>query len=175
MTVQHTGAETAGQESESSENEHDTKSLDAGMRPHDSTIKLNMDTVISKFNWGNAISGSGNSQLLYLRIQEIEIPLVLQFDEAIILGREAATGDGEHSLDLTPFGGNEKGVSRRHAAIQLVKNSIVLMDLGSSNNTFINGQRLASHEPHILIEGDEIRLGNLIATISYGPVVKTTR
>jgi pSer/pThr/pTyr-binding forkhead associated (FHA) protein len=100
---------------------------------------------------------------------------VLQFGEAIILGREAATGEGEHMLDLTPFGGNEKGVSRRHAAIQRVKNSVVLMDLGSSNNTFINGQRLASHEPHILIERDEIRLGNLVASISFGPVGKAIR
>jgi hypothetical protein len=174
MPVQDTGAETEDQASVSSTDEPTTQIPDVGKRPHDATVNIVMDTVISKFNWGNDINGPGNSQLLYLRIQEIEIPLVLQFGEAIILGREATTGDGEHPLDLTPFGGSEKGVSRRHAAIQRVKNSVVLMDLGSSNNTFINGQRIASHEPHILIEGDEIRLGNLIATISYGTVGKTT-
>ena len=174
MTVQHTEPETTGQTSESSENEHATKSPDAGLHPHDSTIKLTMDTIISKFNWGNAISGPGNSQLLYLRIQEIEIPLVLEFGDAIILGRQAASEEGESILDLTPFGGDEKGVSRRHATIRRMKNSIVLEDLGSSNKSYINGQRLASHEPHVLIEGDEIRLGNLIASISYGTIGKTT-
>ena len=175
MTAEHTGAETEDQASVSTTNEPATQNPDVGKRPHDATVHIVMDTIVSKFKWDNAIGGPGNSQLLYLRIQEIEIPLVLQFDETIILGREDETEDGESTLDLTPFGGNEKGVSRRHAAIRRIKNSVVLVDLGSSNNSYINGQRLASHEPQILIEGDEIRLGNLSATISYGPVVKTTR
>jgi pSer/pThr/pTyr-binding forkhead associated (FHA) protein len=41
--------------------------------------------------------------------------------------------------------------------------------MGSSNGTFVNGQRLFSEQPNILIEGDEIRLGNLVATITYTP------
>jgi hypothetical protein len=175
MTVQQTGAEPAGQESESDTNEYASENSEAVIYPRDATMNIVMDTVISKFKWGSAINGPGSSQLLYLRIQEVEIPLVLEFDEAIIIGRQSATEDGESILDLTAFGGNEKGVSRRHAAIRRMKNSIVLVDLGSSNNSYINGQRLASHEPYILIEGDEIRLGNLVASISFGPIGKAIR
>jgi pSer/pThr/pTyr-binding forkhead associated (FHA) protein len=72
-------------------------------------------------------------------------------------------------VDLTPFGGNEKGVSRQHAALRQLKNHLFLVDLGSSNGTYVNGQRLYSQQPNILVEGDEIRLGNLVATISYTP------
>jgi hypothetical protein len=172
MAVQYTEPETTGQTSELREDECAAQNRDGGIHPHDATINVVMDTIVSKFNWGNAISNSSYSQLLYLTIQEVEIPLVLQFDEPIILGRQAEVEAGEHALDLTVFGGNEKGVSRRHAAIQRMKNSVVLVDLGSSNNSYINGQKVSSQEPHILVEGDEIRLGNLVASISYGPVIR---
>ena len=175
MTVQYNAEETAGQASESGANENATANSEVETRPYDATVNVVMDTVVSKFKWGKGISGPGYSQILYLCIDEIEIPLVLEYDEAIVLGRETSERDGEQMVDLTPFGGIEKGVSRRHAAIQRMKNSIVLMDLDSSNKSYINGQRLASFEPHILVEGDEIRLGNLVASISYGPAAKTTR
>jgi hypothetical protein len=175
MPIQHTGAETAGEESQSDTTEITPQTPEAETHPYDATRNIVMDTVISKFKWGSDVNGPGYSQLLYLRIQEVEISMVLEFDDAIILGRQATSEEGESIFDLTPFGGDEKGVSRRHAAIRRMKNSVVLEDLGSSNKSYINGQRLPSHEPHVLIEGDEIRLGNLTASISFGPIAKSSR
>lgn len=39
-----------------------------------------------------------------------------------------------------------RAVSGRHAAISLVRDDAILEDLGSSNGTFVNGQRIARHQ-----------------------------
>ena len=49
------------------------------------------------------------------------------------------------------------GVSRRHAMIAVAGDHITLIDLGSKNGTFANGERVA--EPVSLIDDTEIRLG----------------
>jgi ABC transport system ATP-binding/permease protein len=53
------------------------------------------------------------------------------------------------------------GVSRRHAAISIQGNQCTLEDLGSSNGTFLNGERLS--QPRRLRNGDVIRLGQTVA------------
>ena len=45
-------------------------------------------------------------------------------------------------LDLAPFGAAEQGVSRRHAVIRRGEDTLTLVDLGSTNGTHLNGQRL---------------------------------
>jgi pSer/pThr/pTyr-binding forkhead associated (FHA) protein len=52
------------------------------------------------------------------------------------------------------------GVSRRHARIMRVKNGYQLEDLGSSNGTYVNGNRLIT--AHLLQRGDVIRLGGTV-------------
>lgn len=51
---------------------------------------------------------------------------------------------------------NEGGVSRKHARITNEGNRFFLEDLGSSNGTFVNGQRLTARSE--LRDGDEIRI-----------------
>ncbi len=52
------------------------------------------------------------------------------------------------------------GVSRNHAELTRQGNSYSIQDLGSSNGTFVNGQRVAS--PHVLKSGDQIKLGQSV-------------
>jgi hypothetical protein len=49
-------------------------------------------------------------------------------------------------------------VSRRHARLTETRSGYVLEDLGSTNGTYVNEERLSG--PRILIPGDEIALGN---------------
>ena len=49
------------------------------------------------------------------------------------------------------------GVSRLHARITISNDAAVLEDLGSTNGTWLHGNRLAA--PATLADGDEIRLG----------------
>jgi pSer/pThr/pTyr-binding forkhead associated (FHA) protein len=70
-------------------------------------------------------------------------------------------------FDLTPFGALENGVSRMHATIERSEDTLTIMDMGSANGTHLNGQKLVPNQPRILRDGDEIRLGKLVAHIYF--------
>lgn len=55
---------------------------------------------------------------------------------------------------------NDAEVSRRHARLNFQGGKYVLEDLGSTNGTFVNGQRLAG--PVVLKPGDVVSLGEQI-------------
>ncbi len=62
---------------------------------------------------------------------------------------------------------NDPGVSRRHAEIRLMPAApgvvrVVLVDLGSTNGTLVNGRRTAEAE---LIDGSTVRIGNTTMTL----------
>ncbi|MEO8608943.1 MAG: FHA domain-containing protein [Chloroflexota bacterium] len=139
----------------------------ASIFTHDATVNIEAKTVTSKFKWGDAINS--NSTRLMLNIRDAKTPVILQIEDELILGRLTESTKGQQLLDLTPFGGNEKGVSRKHAALRRMKSNLYIVDLGSTNKTYLNGERLVSNELHILMKGDEIRLGNLSLTITYAP------
>jgi hypothetical protein len=69
-------------------------------------------------------------------------------DGELILGREHA------SVDLVI---PDAGVSRRHARVVAHNGGVIVEDLGSSNGTYVNGQRITG--PVELGTGDEIRVG----------------
>ncbi|MEO0564900.1 MAG: FHA domain-containing protein, partial [Chloroflexota bacterium] len=62
----------------------------------------------------------------------------------------------------------EKGVSRVHAVIEREEDTLTIMDMGSSNGTYLNGQRLAQNQPRVIRDGDEIRFGKLTTRIYFG-------
>src|SRR5690606_23325139 len=107
---------------------------------------------------------------MQLRLEVEGSPDPIRFSpkaETIFGRRDPATGD-KPDIDLTPFAGYRMGVSRRHAAIRPGdENSLDLWDLGSSNGTFLNGQRLSAHRPYRLRDGDEIRLGQMVIHIFF--------
>lgn len=51
-------------------------------------------------------------------------------------------------------------VSSHHAEIRFQGQGYEIIDLGSSNGTFVNEQRVAPYAPRLLSNGDQIRLGN---------------
>ena len=74
----------------------------------------------------------------------------LQLSEAVVtIGRKP-----ESTIQL-----GDPNVSRNHAEIRPHGNGWMLVDLGSTNGTRVNGNRISSHE---LREGDEIAFGNTI-------------
>jgi len=86
----------------------------------------------------------------------------------LIIGRfHDEDGVEQPDIDLAPFGAVEKGVSRRHLALIRQHDTIGIVDLGSANSTFLNGQRILPSEQRILRDGDELRLGRLVIRIGF--------
>lgn len=63
---------------------------------------------------------------------------------------------------------NDVEISRRHARLYLQGTQYIIEDLGSTNGTFINGQRLSA--PHVLRLGDVVLLGENV-TLVFGEAV----
>jgi ABC transport system ATP-binding/permease protein len=73
--------------------------------------------------------------------------------EQLVIGRSAPAG-----LIIT-----HPEISRRHARLLVQQGNYVLEDLGSSNGTFVNGQRLQA--PRTLTNGAEIQLGTQVKLV----------
>ena len=88
---------------------------------------------------------------------------ILAFSEQIefTLGRLSENQPIEPDVDLSPFKSFENGVSRLHAVIKRLEGSAILIDLGSSNGTYVNGVRIMPNVDQRLRHGDIIALGKL--------------
>lgn len=76
----------------------------------------------------------------------------LENDKDIVVGRSS-------ELDMVLV---EEMVSRRHAKITVHAGKITIEDLGSTNGTFVNGERIQNAELH---EGDRILIGTSILKV----------
>jgi hypothetical protein len=77
-------------------------------------------------------------------------------------GRLALGRDAEFSslaVQLEPF----DGVSRRHAIVERLAGELQIVDLDSTNGTFIDGRRLEANQPQPLAPGARLTLGRSLA------------
>ena len=95
-----------------------------------------------------------------------EIPLPA--GDEMLVGREDPVSGIFPDIDLTPHGGEEGGVSRRHARITLEGTSYFVEDLDSTNFTFVNKQKLAPKVRQPLADGDQIRFGRIAVVLRTG-------
>jgi pSer/pThr/pTyr-binding forkhead associated (FHA) protein len=94
----------------------------------------------------------------------VGIPLFGQ--QEYILGRAEKGQAVIPDIDLNRFGAHEKGVSRLHCHLRFEGNSLLAIDLGSANGTFINDTKVLPDHPAMLSDGDILRLGNLIIEVT---------
>jgi hypothetical protein len=78
-------------------------------------------------------------------------------DGELILGREHG------SADLVI---DDPGVSRRHARVLANGSGVIVEDLGSSNGTYVNGERISG--PVELGAGDELQVGATVLGVEGG-------
>jgi len=76
--------------------------------------------------------------------------------QAVGLGRDSA-----NSLQL-----HDTEVSRQHAELQRTENTYLLVDLNSSNGTFVNGRRVQRHR---LSTGDQVQMGSTLMLYTGPP------
>jgi pSer/pThr/pTyr-binding forkhead associated (FHA) protein len=96
-----------------------------------------------------------------LYLQEVNEVLALIDREEITLGRAIEGQPIIPDLDLTPYNGYEKGVSRLHASIKIDGNRVTVTDLGSANGTLVNGSKLLPNQSQPIAHGDTLTLGRL--------------
>jgi pSer/pThr/pTyr-binding forkhead associated (FHA) protein len=77
------------------------------------------------------------------------------------LGRVAEGQPILPDIDLSSYEAYGQGVSRLHAALKLVNKRVVVVDLGSSNGTRVNGQKIVPNVEYPLNHGDVLALGKL--------------
>ncbi len=104
---------------------------------------------------------SSNSADAAVSLHLIESGMILHLSgqNEFTVGRAV---DGQPILpdvDLSPYEAYAQGVSRLHAALKLNNQRVFITDLGSSNGTRVNGQKLMPNVDYPLNHGDVIGLG----------------
>lgn len=106
-----------------------------------------------------------------------ELPLAPNSDSAentsieSILIRKNGSAPEKHPLDgqVVTIGRDERnnvvldtdGVSRLHARLECEQGTWYITDLGSTNGTFLNTEKLPSYAPHLVAAGDRMHVGDV--------------
>ncbi len=93
-------------------------------------------------------------------------PIQVNLTQRVVIGR-AEESCSEIDIDVCAYGAVQKGVSRRHAALDVVNKTLMVSDLNSTNGTFINGQKIPPGHRRVVRDGDELRLGELLIHVFY--------
>lgn len=105
-----------------------------------------------------------------IRVEKTEIVVSLHLIESgmilklsgqpeFTLGRIVEGQTVVPDVDLAPYEGYAQGVSRVHAALRLNNQRVFISDLGSSNGTRVNGQKILPNVEFPLNHGDVVSLG----------------
>jgi len=103
----------------------------------------------------------GPEGVLILQVNNDPAPIMVQLRQEVILGRTSEQSDEATFLNLSPYGADDQGVSRRHARLLRDESAVYVMDLHSTNGTQVNGELLPTGVEKRLRDGDELTLGRL--------------
>jgi len=95
-------------------------------------------------------------------------PAYIDSTGEFVIGRKVETAP-EGLLDLSPLGGYHLGISRRHAAIRRTEQGYEVVDLGSVNGSWLNGEKLVPHRPYPLPSGAHLRIARMRLSVRYRP------
>ncbi|MBM4412140.1 MAG: FHA domain-containing protein [Chloroflexi bacterium] len=79
----------------------------------------------------------------------------------IIIGRSDPISAVHPEIDLTPYGAESGGVSRRHVRLTVIDGQWMITDLQSTNYTRVNGVRIDPGVPTQLPDGAQVVLGRI--------------
>lgn len=104
---------------------------------------------------------------LYVAGAQDQQPIRYPGGQPVVLGRSADAPTSNPLIDLSQYHAFSLGVSRQHARIGYNGNGYTIEDLGSSNGTWVNGNRLTARQPHPLRSGDHVQLGELLIFVYF--------
>lgn len=113
---------------------------------------------IGQIDVGGGRAGSGLLRIIAMNAP-IRVEIAVTKDEFVI-GKKAELCDGV--IDFN------KMISRSHCRINRRGNQYTITDLQSANGTFVNKVKLQPNQPHLINNGDVIRLANSDFQVSIG-------
>lgn len=111
----------------------------------------NSKLVVEKKLVNNEMSGKTGAMRIVTMNAPTRIELTVTKDDFVI-GKKAELCDGVISFN--------KMISRSHCRISKQGNKYTVTDLQSANGTYVNRVRLQPNQPHVIYNGDVIRLAN---------------
>ena len=128
-----------------------------------------LTTFINTSIWEKVPTNISDGRFLNSRIPDGSIaiyfagtvePVYLRVDKDLVLGR-GGNGPKGTCLDLSELGGYEAGLSRKHAMIRRREDGYEIVDLASTNGSWLNHERLTPNKPVPLPGKAQLRLGHL--------------
>ena len=101
-------------------------------------------------------------------------PVFVSSQGEFIIGRRMEPTP-EAFLDLSNLGGYLLGLSRRHAKIRRAGNGYEIVDLASTNGTWLNDEQLIPHRPYPLTSGAQLRLGRMRFVVLFRTVPEVAK
>lgn len=131
------------------------------------TSRIPPPDIHSVARWGKL--AGGRCVKLELQLHGGEESISAEVSSYSMIGRHMTKDGRKPDIALDTFDAQQKGVSREHAALVLAEeDALKIVDLNSTNGTFLNGHRLAAGQARILRDGDRLRLGSLELTVVFG-------
>jgi hypothetical protein len=97
----------------------------------------------------------------YLRLVDHDVTMPLVEKQEFTIGRITEGQPILPDVDISMYDAYSQGVSRLHASFKIFNQRVTITDLGSSNGTRVNGQRIMPNVEYPLNNGDVIALGKL--------------
>ncbi len=137
--------------------------------PSNSTMNMRIDPSLLRLRRSQKQLATqlGPERIVTLHIRGLVERLIFEEGTEIVLGRLDLTNPVDTRLDLTRYGGRERGVSREHAVLRFSDNQLTITDLNSINGTLVNLQKLPPNEPRLLNDGDQVMLGTLSVVVHF--------
>lgn len=111
-------------------------------------------------------SATGKPQGIVFIINGQEV--VLNAGPKVMVGRfDPLSSTRPPDVDLAPFDAEKLGVSRHHVQLNWRNGLIYIADVGSTNGTLLNGQRLIAGVERILRDNDELIIGHLRTLVRF--------
>ena len=114
---------------------------------------------------GNALLKNHTTVVFALVVRDIFLPIHIR--DRVTIGRLDCDSSDNADIDLMPWGARDQGVSRCHAALYRTRHTVFIVDLNSSNGTYLNGIKLVPDQPRLLREGDEVHLASMHFRIHF--------
>lgn len=138
-------------------------------------LENNEDDDNNTPKWGSARFNSRTNLVLGIEGEARTLEFDADAIEELVLGREDPKTGTVPAVNLSPYGAQEKGVSRKHSSIIRKDGSLYLVDHASANGTFLNGHKLVANQSRVLRDGDDVRLGKLEIRVTFERVTSASK